>query len=236
MTGVLALAIARYEAAVILASSVRRGGRGACLPDGVFAIVIAVAFVTGRFDLSRVPLAVFVLLGAFIFLNLLDDRGHRSYVAARFMAITVYLAVFAVWFTSYLNSERRARGREGLRGHRDGGGPARFPGAVRPVPGLGADPGQRGHARHRPVRGPERVRSLPHPGGADRAGGDPEPGGCPPVAAAQAGDVPGSELRRPVLLPARGMDQLRGGRGGAPGGDGHGGEAAAARPSPCCRS
>ena len=32
--------------------------------DGVFAIVIAVALVTGRFDIARVPLAVFALLGA----------------------------------------------------------------------------------------------------------------------------------------------------------------------------
>ena len=57
------------------------------------------------------PLAVFVLLGAFIFLNLLSTiEAIDPAVAARFMAITVYLAVFAVWFTSYLNSERRARG------------------------------------------------------------------------------------------------------------------------------
>lgn len=112
MVAVLALAIARYEAAVILGFLLF----GVVVvepapPDGVFAIVIAVAFVTGRFDLSRVPLAVFLLLGAFILLNLLSaveavDPG----VAGRFMAITVYLAVFAVWFTSYLNSERRARG------------------------------------------------------------------------------------------------------------------------------
>jgi O-antigen ligase len=111
MLGVLALAIARYEAAVAL---------GFLLfgvvavepapPDGVFAVVIAVALLTGRFDLERVPLSIFGLLGAFIFLNFLSaieavDPG----AAARFMTITIYLAVFAVWFTSYLTSERRAR-------------------------------------------------------------------------------------------------------------------------------
>jgi O-antigen ligase len=111
MVGVLALAISRYEAAVAL---------GFLLfgvvavepapPDGVFAVVIAVALLTGRFDLSRVPMSVFALLGAFIFLNFLSaiealDPG----VTARFMTITLYLAVFAIWFTSYLKSERRAR-------------------------------------------------------------------------------------------------------------------------------
>ena len=111
MLGLLALALARYEAAVAL---------GFLLfgvvavepapPDGVFAVVIVVALLTGRFSLSRVPLSIFALLGAFIFLNFLSaieaiDPG----AAARFMTITIYLAVFAVWFTSYLTSERRAR-------------------------------------------------------------------------------------------------------------------------------
>jgi hypothetical protein len=111
MLGLLALALARYEAAVAL---------GFLLfgvvavepapPDGVFAVVIIVSLLTGRFSLARVPLSIFALLGAFIFLNFLSaieaiDPG----AAARFMTITIYLAVFAVWFTSYLTSERRAR-------------------------------------------------------------------------------------------------------------------------------
>jgi hypothetical protein len=111
MIGVLALAVARYEAAVAL---------GFLLfgvvavepapPDGVFAVVIAVAVMTGRFSLERVPISVFALLGIFVFLNFLSaieaiDPG----AAARFMAITIYLAAFAIWFTSYLTSERRAR-------------------------------------------------------------------------------------------------------------------------------
>lgn len=111
LLALLALAIARYEAAVTL---------GFCLfgivvlepapADGVFAVVIAVALVTGRFDLARVPMAVFTLLGAFVFLNILSAiEAIDPQVAARFMAITIYLAIFAVWFTSYLDSERRAR-------------------------------------------------------------------------------------------------------------------------------
>jgi O-antigen ligase len=111
MTGVLALAIVRYEAAVTVGFLLF--GVVAVEPapaDGVFAVVFAVALVTGRFDVARVPLTVFALLGAFIALNVLSavealDVG----AAARFMTITAYLAVFSVWFSSYLNSERRAR-------------------------------------------------------------------------------------------------------------------------------
>jgi O-antigen ligase len=111
LLGVLALAIARYDWAVALGFLLF--GVVAVEPaptDAVFAVVIAVALVTGRFNLERVPLTVLSLLGAFIFMNILSsieaiDPGN----AARFMTITVYLAVFAVWFTSYLDSEHRAR-------------------------------------------------------------------------------------------------------------------------------
>jgi O-antigen ligase len=111
LTGVLALAIARYEAAVafgfLLFGVVQIEPAP---PDAVFAIVIAVAVVTGRFDLERVPLSVAALLGGFILLNLLSmmevvDSG----VAARFFGITLYLAVFSVWFTSYLRTPARTR-------------------------------------------------------------------------------------------------------------------------------
>jgi O-antigen ligase len=111
MLGVLALAIARYDWAVALGFLLF--GVVAVEPaptDAVFAVVIAVAVVTGRFNLARVPLTVMGLLGAFIFMNILSSiEAIAPDTAARFMAITVYLAVFAVWFTSYLDSERRAR-------------------------------------------------------------------------------------------------------------------------------
>ena len=111
MLGVLALAVWSYEAAVTLGFLLF----GVVVvepapPDGVFAVVIAVAAVTGRFSLERVPLAVFALVGAFIFLNILSAiEAIDPQLASRFMTITIYLCVFAVWFTSYLNSERRAR-------------------------------------------------------------------------------------------------------------------------------
>ena len=66
MLGLLALALARYEAAVTLVFLLF--GVVAvepAPPDGVFAVVIVVALLTGRFSLSRVPLSIFALLGAF---------------------------------------------------------------------------------------------------------------------------------------------------------------------------
>jgi len=111
MLGLLALTIANYEAAVTLGFLVFGiVSLEPAPPDGVFAVVIAVAIVTGRFNLARVPMSVFGLLGAFVFLNILSAiEVIELQAAVRFMTITIYLAVFAVWFTSYLDSPERAR-------------------------------------------------------------------------------------------------------------------------------
>jgi O-antigen ligase len=111
LSGVLALALARYEAAV---------GLGFLLfgvvqiepapPDGVFAVVMAVAVVTGRFNLARVPLTVGGLVGVFLVLNLLSSvEAVDPEAAGRFLTITLYLAAFSLWFTGYLDSTRRTR-------------------------------------------------------------------------------------------------------------------------------
>jgi hypothetical protein len=111
LLGTLALALRSYDGAVAL---------GILLtafvwfepapPDLVFGVVIAVALVTGRFTLSRIPLAVGALLGAFLALNLFASvdvvDANR---AASFFAITLYLAIFAVWFSAYVDSTPRAR-------------------------------------------------------------------------------------------------------------------------------
>jgi len=107
----LALAIARYDAAV---------GLGLLLigvvqvepapPDAVFGIVIAVALVTGRFRLDGAPLSMVALVGALLAINALSiiDAADPTR-AVFFFAITAYLAIFAIWFAGYLDSERRAR-------------------------------------------------------------------------------------------------------------------------------
>jgi hypothetical protein len=111
LLGTLALALRSYDGAVAL---------GILLtafvwfepspPDLVFGVVIAVALVTGRFTLGRIPLAVSTLLGAFLALNLFASvdvvDANR---AAFFFAITLYLAIFALWFGAYVDSTPRAR-------------------------------------------------------------------------------------------------------------------------------
>lgn len=112
LTMVLALAIARYEAAVALGVALL--GVVAvepAPPDAVFAIVIAVALVTGRFDLARAPLSMVAISAVFLVLNIAS--GFEAVDAARagvYFSITLYLVVFGLWFTSYLTSEDRARG------------------------------------------------------------------------------------------------------------------------------
>jgi O-antigen ligase len=109
---VLALAIARYEAAVALGVALLAVvAVEPAPPDGVFAVVMAVALVTGRFDLERAPLAITALSAFFLLLNVASTvEALDPARAAFFVSITLYLVVFAVWFTSYLSSEGRARG------------------------------------------------------------------------------------------------------------------------------
>lgn len=107
----LLVAVLRYEAAVAL---------GLLLlgvvavepapPDGVFAIVIAVALVTGRFRLERAPASVVALSMFFMLLNIASTvDAVDAQRAAIFAAITLYLVVFALWFTGWMDSERKAR-------------------------------------------------------------------------------------------------------------------------------
>jgi O-antigen ligase len=111
LLGTLALALARYEAAVALGVLLLAVVRIEPAPsDLVFAVVIALALVTGRLFLERVPLSVSVLVGGFLALNLLAATvatdGAR---AVAYFAITLYLGVFALWFSAYVCSVRRAR-------------------------------------------------------------------------------------------------------------------------------
>ena len=111
LTGVLALAVARYEAAVTLGFLLFAVVKIEPAPtDGIFTVAIAVAAVTGRFDIRRVPFSVGGFLGAFLAVTVLSAVEVIDVAAAaRFMTITLYLAVFTIWFTWYLDSEHRAR-------------------------------------------------------------------------------------------------------------------------------
>jgi O-antigen ligase len=111
LVGALALALTRYQTAVGLGFLLLAVVRVEPAPaDLVFAVVITVALITGRFDLRRAPWSVAALIGAFLALNLLSTvevvNGAR---AIAFSSITFYLAVFSLWLTSYVRSIRAAR-------------------------------------------------------------------------------------------------------------------------------
>jgi O-antigen ligase len=111
LLGTLALAAARYDAAIALGVLLLAAVRLEPAPsDLVFAVVIALAFVTGRLYLERVPLSITLLVSGFLALNLLAATealdGAR---AVAYFGITLYLAVFGLWFAAYVSSVRRAR-------------------------------------------------------------------------------------------------------------------------------
>jgi hypothetical protein len=107
----LALAVARYDAAVALGLVLWGVQSVEPAPsDFIFAIVIAVAAVTGRFEPTRVPWTIFATLGSFLVLNVISTIGAVSASrAAFFFSITLYLAVFSIWLVGYVNSPGRAR-------------------------------------------------------------------------------------------------------------------------------
>jgi O-antigen ligase len=111
LLGTLALALARYHTAVALGIFLLAAVRIEPAPaDLILFVVIAVAMVTGRFDIRRAPLIVTVLLGVFLALNMLAsveliDVGR----GVLFFTITLYLVVFALWLTGYVRSAYTAR-------------------------------------------------------------------------------------------------------------------------------
>lgn len=111
LLGVLALALVRYELAVAIGIALFAVGKiEPAPPDAVFGVVIAVALVTGRFRLRRVPLTVGALIGAFLVLNIISAAGAVYPArAALFFSITLYLGIFSLWFTGYVDSVSRTR-------------------------------------------------------------------------------------------------------------------------------
>ena len=111
LLGILALAVARYEAAVALGFLTFAVVHFEPAPsDGIFAVVIAVALVTGRFNLRNAPLGPAIGIAAFVCLNLLACvEVVDSARAAKFISITIYLLVFALWVPTWVRDRRRAR-------------------------------------------------------------------------------------------------------------------------------
>ena len=108
---VTALAIWRYDAAVALGFLLLGFVRIEPAPvDGVLAIVMAVALVTGRFDLRSAPMWANGLVALFLAVNLLACmEAVKASVAASFLGVTVYLCVLGLWTAGYVRTIPRAR-------------------------------------------------------------------------------------------------------------------------------
>jgi O-antigen ligase len=107
----LALAVARYDAAVALGFLVFGFVRAEPAPtDAVFAVIIAVALATGRFRLDRVRFASVALIGVYIALSALSIASAVDLSEAiKFFTTSLYLCIFFLWLVGYVDSRRRAR-------------------------------------------------------------------------------------------------------------------------------
>ena len=105
------LAVIRFELAVLLGLVLLGVVKvEPSPPDAVFAILLAIVVITGREELARVPRMLAAILGILVLANLLSMTQARDPAAAvRFFAITLYLAIFCVWFAAYVDRKRRAR-------------------------------------------------------------------------------------------------------------------------------
>jgi hypothetical protein len=109
--GLLALAVVRYDLAVALGLLLMAVVEfEPAPPDAAFALLIAVAVVTGRFPVSRVPRFVTVLVGAYLLVNVLSLLAAVELAAAvRYGFITAFLAVLALWLATWVESAWHAR-------------------------------------------------------------------------------------------------------------------------------
>jgi hypothetical protein len=111
LLGMLALAVARYDTAVALGLLLFAVVSVEPAPsDAAFAVIILVAIVTGRMTMRTTPLAPAAGIAVFVALNLVSClEAIEPGRAARFMAITVYLCLFALWIPSWVTNRRHAR-------------------------------------------------------------------------------------------------------------------------------
>jgi len=104
-------AIQRFDSAVLLGLLLMGFVRFQPAPtDAVFAVVMLVAALTGRFRLSRVPPVIRLIVALTLGLQVASFVDAVELKEAfQFFFITVYLMVFALWMAGYLDSERKAR-------------------------------------------------------------------------------------------------------------------------------
>jgi hypothetical protein len=111
LLGALALALFSNDGAVAIGIFLLAAVRFEPAPtDLLFAVLIAVGLATGRIDFRRFPSGAALLVGAFLTLNLVSAVDVVDPTrAAAFFSITLYVAVFGLWLTTYVTSVRTAR-------------------------------------------------------------------------------------------------------------------------------
>jgi hypothetical protein len=109
--GSLWLAIVAYDTALAVAVVLLAAVRFEPAPtDVVFAVLIAVGFITSRFRLRRVIPGAVLLVGAYLALNLISAIAVADEQrAVSFFAITFYVACFGLWLAAYMTSSAIAR-------------------------------------------------------------------------------------------------------------------------------
>jgi O-antigen ligase len=111
LTGFLLLTIRHYDTAIAIGLLLMGVVRfEPAPPDIAFAVIMCVAAATGRFRLSRVPAVMRWVVALLLVVNLASVTDVVSISSAvRFLFITVYLAIFALWLTAFVDSSSRAR-------------------------------------------------------------------------------------------------------------------------------
>ncbi len=111
LIGFALLTLRRFDTAVVVGLLLMGFVRFQPAPtDAAFAVIIVIASVTGRFHLRRVPLLIRWIVGLLLIANVLSFMDVvEPKEAFQFFFITAYLAIFAVWLASYLDSPSKAR-------------------------------------------------------------------------------------------------------------------------------
>jgi hypothetical protein len=111
LVAVVALALINYDAAAALGFALLGIVFFEPAPaDLVFLVVVAIALVTGRFCLRRVPPAAVGITGIFLALNLLSAVEVVDVAGATtFFATTVYVAILGLWIAGWVSNHRRAK-------------------------------------------------------------------------------------------------------------------------------
>lgn len=111
LVALLALTLARYRAAVGLGVLLLGVAMVEPAPsDAVFFVAIAVALATGRFHLRDAPVPAVAILAVLAAVNMISAiQVADAARAGLFFAITLYLAIFALWIAGYVDRGARAQ-------------------------------------------------------------------------------------------------------------------------------